>query len=65
MKPDEAITAIEKVEEKLFNPEVQCNTRLLLSEKTALQELASCKGVIGIKGLLKMLAKAERVEIYL
>lgn len=51
--------------EVFFNPEVQCNSRLLLNEKTALQELARCKGVIGITGLLKMLAKAERVEITL
>lgn len=65
MKPEEAIEAIEEIEDKVFNPEVQCNCRLYLNEKTALIALARRKGAVGITGLLKMLAKAERVEIYL
>ncbi len=55
---------ITKTEVK-YNPVVQCNIRLLLNEKTALIALAKKKGAVGVTGLLKMLAKAERVEITL
>lgn len=65
MKPKEAIHAINKVDAELFNTEVQVNIRMSLSNKQALAGLAKAKGCKGISGLLKMLAKAERVEITL
>jgi hypothetical protein len=52
-------------EKDVFNPEVQINARIELTEKTALIALAKAKGCKGITALLKMLAVAKEVRITL
>ena len=42
---------------------VQINTRLTLAEKLALIKMARKKGVGGITGLLKLIAKAKELVV--
>ncbi len=43
--------------------QIQVNARLTLGDKLKLLELAKAKGAEGITGLLKMIAKAKKVEV--
>jgi hypothetical protein len=47
------------------DPQVQLNTRIKLSEKTALMKLAQAKGAKDYKAFLRMLSIAKEVKITL